>query len=137
MRTSILFGAKNFEFFLKFTVCPHGQGGWASADIFRTIGEDSILRDLVRTSFMDDLLGYFKMTTLLALNLKKLSFLKCFKCFQFKIFLKWLATKANGDESGGAVIAAQKSPVPYRNCKHQRQMSRLGISTMYRLFLIT
>jgi len=31
---------------------------------------ESFFRDLVRTSFMDGSLGYFKMTTLLALNLK-------------------------------------------------------------------
>jgi len=37
MRSSTLFGAKNFEF-SKFIVCPHGQRGRgrASADIFRT-----------------------------------------------------------------------------------------------------
>jgi len=31
MRTSTVFGAKKFGFF-EFKVCPHGQGGWASAD---------------------------------------------------------------------------------------------------------
>jgi len=40
MRTSTLFGTKNFGFF-EFLVCPHGQG------------EGSIFRDFVRTSFMD------------------------------------------------------------------------------------
>jgi len=68
-------------------VCTHGQGGGGS-----------IFLDLVRTSFMNSPLGYFKMTILLVLNLKKLSFLKCLKRFQLRIFFKWLAQKATGDE---------------------------------------
>jgi len=51
MRTSAFFGAKSSDF-LKFMVCPHGQGRRASADILWTRGEGSIFRDFVRTSFM-------------------------------------------------------------------------------------
>jgi len=52
---------------------------------------------------MDGPLGYFKMTTLLALNLKKLSFF----CSNFKYFCKWLAPKATR-------VAAMKVVVPKR-----------------------
>jgi len=37
--------------FLKFIVCPHGQGGGRSGQCGQGVG--SIFRDFVRTSFMD------------------------------------------------------------------------------------
>jgi len=54
MRTSALFDAETCEFF-EIHVCPHGQGGWASAVIFRIRkGErGSVFHDFVRTFFMD------------------------------------------------------------------------------------
>jgi len=45
MRTSKLFGTKNFEF-LKFMVCPPDKEGWASADKGRGV-------NFSRTSFMN------------------------------------------------------------------------------------
>jgi len=53
MRTSTLFGAKTSDF-SKFMVCPHGQGRVEPLRTFCDKGERrSILRDFVRTSFMD------------------------------------------------------------------------------------
>jgi len=53
MRTSALFGTKNFEIYM---VCPHGQRGRGIEPV-RTFcgqgGRESIFRDFVRTSFMD------------------------------------------------------------------------------------
>jgi len=45
---------KNFDF-LKFMVCPHGQGGVEPVrTFFGQEGRGSIFHDSVRTSFMDD-----------------------------------------------------------------------------------
>jgi len=43
MRTSAFFGEKNFGFFKIYGVSSRtrGEGGWDSADIFRTRGEGS------------------------------------------------------------------------------------------------
>jgi len=49
IRTSALFGANYFGF-LKFMMCPYGQGGWVSAYKER---KGSIFLDFVRTSFID------------------------------------------------------------------------------------
>jgi len=59
MRTSALFGAKNFGFFeiSGVSAWTRGKGDRASADIVRTKEEVSIFCDLVRKSFMDDSLG--------------------------------------------------------------------------------
>jgi len=58
-------------------------------------------------------LGYFKVSTLLALNLKKIIifFVGVFKCFQFQFFkwLKWLAQKAAGAKTAGAKTAGAKT----------------------------
>jgi len=51
MRMSALFEAKNSDF-LKFLVCPHGQG----LSYYGQAGRGSIFRDFVRKSFMDGLL---------------------------------------------------------------------------------
>jgi len=64
MRTSTLFGAKNFGFF-EIMVCPHGQGG-KEVEPVRTRG--SIFRDFLRTSFMVCYL------LLLAIDLKQVMF---------------------------------------------------------------
>jgi len=50
MRTSALFGKKNFRF-LKFMVCPHRYRGrgWASAET-----EGSIFGDFAQACFMND-----------------------------------------------------------------------------------
>jgi len=50
MRTSALFGAKNFRF-LKFMVCPDGQGDQCGH--LRTRGRGHFFRDFMQTSFMD------------------------------------------------------------------------------------
>jgi len=53
MRTSALFGAKNFGFFEIYGVSARTRGGGlASADILRT-GERVIFRDFLRASFMN------------------------------------------------------------------------------------
>jgi len=53
MQTSTLFGAKNFGF-LKFMVCPHGQGGRGLSQCghFSNKGEGSSCSDFVRTSLI-------------------------------------------------------------------------------------
>jgi len=52
MRTSALFGSKNFDF-SKFMVRPHGQGELSHCGHSADKGEESIFRDFVRKSFMD------------------------------------------------------------------------------------
>jgi len=53
IRTSALFCAKNFGF-VKFMVCPLGQGGLSQCGHFFGQGErGSIFRDFVPTPFMD------------------------------------------------------------------------------------
>jgi len=53
MRTSALFGTKNFGF-LKFMVCPHGQEGGGIEPVRTFCGQvGSIFCNFVRTSFMD------------------------------------------------------------------------------------
>jgi len=42
MRTSALFGTNKLRFFLKFMMCPHGQGGGEPVRTFLK-GEESIL----------------------------------------------------------------------------------------------
>jgi len=51
MKPSALFCAKFFGFF-EIYGCPHGQGGWASADILRTRGEGFDFFEFWRTSFI-------------------------------------------------------------------------------------
>jgi len=93
-------GAKNFKFF-KILVCQHGQvkGGWASVNILRTSGRGVNIMRFSADIFYEWLLCYFKLTTLLALNLKKLSFFEVFKMLPILIFFKWLAPKMTSDES--------------------------------------
>jgi len=69
MQTFVLFSTKNFGYFKIYCASTWTRGGSANADILGQMG--LIFCNLVRTSFMD---GYFKMTTLLALNLKKVFF---------------------------------------------------------------
>jgi len=74
MRTSALFGAKNFGLFEIYGVSARirGEGGWASTDdILRTKGEGSIFCDFVQTSFMDSLLQHYQ-SELFEFNLQNL-----------------------------------------------------------------
>jgi len=55
MRTSALFGSKNFEFFDIYGVSARtGGGGLSQCGYFSDKVEGSMFRDFVRTSFMDD-----------------------------------------------------------------------------------
>jgi len=58
---------------------------------------------------MNSPLSNFKMTTLLALNLKIIFFIL------IKNIFKLLVPKATGDERCGAEVAAPKSPIPFQN----------------------
>jgi len=52
------FLVENITDFLKFMVCPHGQGGWGLSQCGHFAdkgGRGSICHNFVRTSFMDDL----------------------------------------------------------------------------------
>jgi len=85
--------------FTKFMVCLHEQGKKELSQFEHFAnkgGGGSIFRDLVRTSFMNCPLGYFKMTTLLALKLKNYLFFEMFKTLPISNFFKWLAQKATG-----------------------------------------
>jgi len=74
----------------------------------QTRKEGPIFCNLVQTSFI----GYFKMTTLLALNLKKIIFLKCLKHFQSRTFFKWLVPKVIREESGSIEKSCSPSSLP-------------------------
>jgi len=58
--------------------------------------------------FMDSLLGYFKMTTLLALNLKEVIFF----CSDFEYFLSGWCQKQPATRVAEMKVVAPKSPVP-------------------------
>jgi len=55
MQTFALFGINNFGSFEIYDLSTQtkGEGGWASADVFRTSEEGSIYYDFVQTFFMD------------------------------------------------------------------------------------
>jgi len=106
MQTSVLIGAKNFGFFKIYGVSTWTRRFEPVRTFYIQEGGVNLSKFSDSTSFMDNSISYFKMTALLALNLKKLSFFEVLKRFQFGYFLK-VIFKVNGNKSSGA-----KKPCP-------------------------